>query len=167
MTQDIINALLIAGLPVFAITFIFFAWGYKKQLIVPESESEKDSESDKQHKRTDRFVLDKWSAFGGGFYGTMAFIAFVHIEFFEIIEFFSEFSTDSIDSNLIVFVFNLFLQFIIESFTNFIKAIIWFTYWPNHLPINNGFVWLVVSYAAYIAGEYLARQKYALQKMKS
>ncbi len=88
-------------------------------------------------------------AFGGGFYGTMAFFTYVIIETKEVIDFIT-------DLNKIAYFFShlgfeLLVQFLINSVMNFISAIIWFVYWATEIS-HDPLIWLVMAYLGFYLG---------------
>ncbi len=98
----------------------------------------------------------KWVSFGGGFYGLAALVTFFVIEALEVISFVSaatgiDYFIDAISISTLIAIF-------VESFTNMIDAIIWFTYWPDKTGIGNAWIWLIMAYAGYQLGEFLADQ---------
>ena len=49
------------------------------------------------------------------------------------------------------------VEVLINQFTTFVGAFMWFTYWPDE---NGGFiVWIAIAYAGYMLGLNLARQE--------
>jgi len=153
--MEIIYPLVMAAVPMFILSFLLVFWAIKHNYI----STEKGETDLKQFKKTVKQNKDKhkvnpihkkWLFFGGGFYGLMAFITYVHIEFFEIVDFFAQYTTfaNFIDQITVSAV----IQLIIESFLNLIPAFIWFLYWPKHIAMLNGFYWLIAAYLGYQAG---------------
>lgn len=67
----------------------------------------------KQQKFWKAFLYKKWMKFGGGFYGVLTFITYLHIEIYEVIDFVQSFiGTESliIKSVLVLFVEFLWIQ---------------------------------------------------------
>lgn len=84
----------------------------------------KDPETGKKKKQKyDNHALNKWLDFGGGYYGTVAFVTFVFIEVGQFISFIS-------DWNGVIAYFKNFgihsiVAFFIDQIKNFVQAIIW------------------------------------------
>ena len=101
----------------------------------------------------------KWLHFGGGFYGVLVFITYIHIEFYQLIDFIKSFTSiqDFIDSIGL----SMLINFFIEAIMNLVSAFLWFVYWYKYLPIGSFWVWLVVVFVAHSGAT-----KYALSKLK-
>jgi hypothetical protein len=158
---EMIKAIFIAGIPVGLIGFGLILWSIKNKYIGADENPKalQQRKKDSDNKDTDfklNPVHQKWLFFGGGYYGTLAFITYLHIEAIEIIEFFSEYTSFS---NLIDQIsFGALVQLVVESFLNIIPAFIWFTYWPDIFTINNGWYWLIASYIGFETGSFLAKR---------
>ena len=95
-------------------------------------------------------VAEKWLAFGGGFYGLVAFYTYVLIEWDEIVEFVANFGGFwSMVSNISV---GAIISLIINSIMNFIAALIWPVYWMGKAATEWLWLWLVAAYAGYWLG---------------
>ncbi|MEE4245658.1 MAG: hypothetical protein V2I33_09620 [Kangiellaceae bacterium] len=157
-SNEIISAIIYAGIPIAAISYFFLQWAEGQGFIFEKKERKQDKK-DNQTKYNP--VLEKWSTFGGGYYGIMALITYVHVEIMDLYNAFSKF--ESIQQMLDALTFNFLIGLIMEALYNFITAIIWFTYWDEVLPISHGWYWLLASYA----GFYLAEQKLFADKFIS
>ena len=165
---EILKAVFIAGIPVGIIGFSLVLWSIKNNYISAQDDLEilKEKKKQSDDKESD-FKLNpihqKWLFFGGGYYGTMAFIAYIHIEIFEVVGFFANYTSFSnlIDQISISAIIGL----IIESFLNIIPAFVWFNYWPDVFAIGNGWYWIIASYIGFESGSYLAKY-YATRKLK-
>ena len=158
--MEIIYPLFFAGLPMFILSFLLVFWAIKHEYI-----SVKGGETDlkqfkkivKQNKAKHKVnpIHKKWLFFGGGFYGLMAFITYVHVEALEIASFIAKFTTFThfIEQITLMAVINL----IIDSFLNLIPAFTWFLYWPKQIDMLNGFYWLIAAYIGYQAGTKFAQ----------
>ena len=176
MIIELLTALLYAGLPVAFISFGMIYWAQKKGYpIVKESddisedlteelteeltEDLDDITNDPNTKKSCKqlknkhIVFDKWTTFGGGYYGIMALVTYAHVELLELWQAFSAF--ESIQHFINQLSFGFFIGLIIEAIKNLVTAFIWFTYWDEFLPINSPWLWLGASYAGYYAGEKL------------
>jgi len=157
---EIIKAIIIAGLPIGAVSFALVYWAIKKEYINLEDDIKQLKNNKKQAKKDDiEFKVNpihkKWLYFGGGYYGLMAFVAYIHIEWLEVKTFIISYSTFS---NLIdQITVGALVSLIIDSFLNLIPAFLWFMHWPDVIDIQNGWYWLLASYMGYQLGEYLAK----------
>ena len=164
MILDILKAIFIAGIPVALVSYFFTRLTSKKTPLMAQNSKELKLELKNTHIDHDpeeNFIANmlhkKWMRFGGGFYGVMVFITYIHIEVYQIIEFVRNFTSfqNFIDS----IGFMMILNFFIEAFTNLITAFLWFTYWYKYLPIGSFWVWLIVVFIAHTGAT-----KYALSK---
>ena len=168
MVIEIIKAIIMGGLPVALFTFLIVQWsiasgrmepfndedGLQKQFKAYAKVQKDAHKNDNKPSRNRHFGGDlfhkKIMSFGGGFYGTMAILTYLLIETLEIFSFLGKiFTPDSWSLNLSI---NLIIDFIINSVMNFVAAITWFMTLPDYLPVNMGWVWLIVAYAGYLAG---------------
>ena len=100
--------------------------------------------------------MSKWVAFGGGFYGVMAVLTYLVVEFYEILDFllgengFWETVTNLGVSDVI--------NFFINSIMNFITAIVWPVYWLKSIHGYAAWVWFVAVYLGYCLGQLLAQK---------
>ena len=158
---EILKAIFIAGLPVGLIGFSLVLWSIKKNYLSAEDnisilKEKKKQSDDKESDFKLNPIHQKWLFFGGGYYGTMAFITYIHIEVLEVAEFFSNFSSLS---NLIEQIsFAAVISLIVESFLNIIPAFVWFSYWPDVFAIGNGWYWLAASFLGFELGSYMAKR---------
>lgn len=157
---EIMKAMIIAGLPIMAISFSLVYWAVKKEYINLEDDITQLKSNKKQAKKDDvefkvNPIYKKWLYFGGGYYGLMALIAYIHIEGLEVKTFIESYTSFSnlIDQITVTAVVSL----IIDSFLNIIPAFLWFAHWPDVINIQNGWYWLLASYIGYRLGEYLAK----------
>ncbi len=163
---EIINSVLMSGIPILLVTFGLFAWVYKTVAISSENDPieqlnnklEELSASEPKSHKPSNFVMDKWIEFGGGYYGVMALVTFFHAEFYDGMEIIAELSQIDSQGSLLNGFINFALEFFVESFSNIIVAFTWWNYWDDILPIEKGFIWLIVTYVAYLTGEWLAKR---------
>ena len=172
MISDAFLALLFAGIPTFAITFVLMSWAYSRG-VVDEVSDNKDNDmgsdlgfdssqdTDCDQAKTGNPLLDKWITFGGGYYGLMALCTYFHVEALEIMDFLVQFQgiqdfINTVSSDMLI-------AFLVNSLTNFITAFVWFQYWPNIFTIGNGWVWIGVSYGGFYLAE-LSAEQYAKYK---
>jgi hypothetical protein len=161
MIIEILKACLFAGLPIALASYFL--------VIIARKETKADTKNSKllkqEFKKTEiieqgfwkAFLYKKWMKFGGGFYGVVTFLTYLHIEFYEVIDFFqSFFGTESLLSKIGLM---LFVEFFVDSIVNFIYAFLWPFYWTKYLPIGSFWVWLGVAVFAHIAATQLAMYK--------
>jgi len=166
---EVITAIIMSGFPIFLITFGLFAWAYKTGAISPEIDAvdkfnadladlEEMSSGKEKNKKNGNMVMDKWVEFGGGYYGIMALVTFFHVELYDVKDMVTDLANVTNQGSLISTLISFFISFAVESFSNFLVAFTWWNYWGSTLPIENGMIWLIVTYAAYLIGEWLARK---------
>jgi len=179
MIAEIIKAGLLGAIPVAAFTFLILQWSIASGRMKPfnsekslrkqykdfaKAQKTTKQQSKSQQAKTSLFSRRKGGdifhgkimSFGGGFYGTMAVATYLLIETIEIWQFLEKiFGPDRWFTNIS---FGLFINFLINSITNFIAAIVWFMTLPKYLPVENGWIWLVAAYLGYIAGLKLTTQ---------
>lgn len=96
------------------------------------------------------FFHGKIMEFGGGYYGTMAFLCYVIIELGEIFEFLGKILVPGAwFQNL---GWQLIIDFLINSIMNFVAALIWFITFADMFEIHHWWLWLGMTYAGYYAG---------------
>ena len=162
---EILKAIVIAGLPVGLFGFGLVLWSIKKNYLSSEDDlsvlkEKKKQSDDKESNFKLNPIHQKWLFFGGGYYGTMAFITYIHIEVIEVAEFLANYTSFA---NLVdQITFGAVISLVIESFLNIIPAFVWFSYWPDVFDIANGWYWLIASYLGFELGSYLAK-RYANQ----
>ncbi len=162
---EIILAILLAGLPVALIGGAINYWALSHEFLsIDEIKNGKlDKQKVKQELRLSekpkrKALYNKWATFGGGFYGTLAFITYIHVEIIEIYQAFAKF--ESFSHMLDTISFSFFIGLIMNAIANFITAFLWWSYWDDILPVSNGWLWLVIIYVAYLIGERVAQQFY-------
>lgn len=102
-------------------------------------------------------LMSKWVEFGGGFYGVMAVLTYAVVESQEIYAFFT--SEQSFLATLYAVGFGDVFDLFLNSILNFITAIVWPVYWINKTEVFPVWVWFVVVYAGYMAGQFIAKSK--------
>ena len=90
----------------------------------------------------------------------MTLITFIYLEFIDILELASTLTGITGVESFIKAILEFLLQLVVESMTNFINALIWWSKWDDILPIGEGagVYWLGISYLGYLAGEWLAKR---------
>lgn len=158
--MEIVKAIAIAGLPIAIVGFFLVLWSIKKNYIgfddsLKQLKQKKKESDDKQSEFKLNPIHRKWLFFGGGYYGTMAFVTYIVIEAKEILDFFANYT--SFSHLLEQISLSAIISLVIESFLNLIPAFIWFSYWPDIFSIENGWYWIAASYAGYHCGSYGAK----------
>jgi len=164
MILDILKAIVIAGIPVALISYFFTVLTSKKVPLKAQNSKElkielKNTQIEKDHEESviAQMLHKKWMRFGGGFYGVLVFITYIHIEVYQIFDFIRSFTgfQDFLDS----IGFAMIINFFIEAVMNLITAFLWFVYWYKFLPIGSFWVWIIVAFIAHTSAT-----KYALSR---
>jgi hypothetical protein len=160
MFNEILPAVLKAGLPLGLASYALVWWTLKKNYVgspvdLDDFRSEvKRLAKDKETKKQGDPVYRKWLAFGGGFYGLVGLLTYVLVELGEIRDFFLQF--ESISALISGISFDLIIGLMVDALSNFVVAIAWPVYWMNDIDSNNIWVWFAVAYGGYWAGARLA-----------
>lgn len=164
--MDVLNALLIAGLPIGVLAFLITYLSYRNGAIAIE-----DDQKDKwglggdwddwdgmldDDRPSNNYIHKKWLSFGGGYYGLLALLTLTYIEGLELYNLFL--IRDQLPELLAALDRDSVLDIIQSQIMNIVDAAIWFQYWPDHIEMANGWVWLGISYGAYFAGHHIARR---------
>lgn len=165
MLIEILRVTLIGALPVFLLSYVVLSKAFssdkydRKKRKRAKNDAQSDmSESTEQSlekaQPSGQFnigerAMDKWLFFGGGFYGTMAFATFLAIEFGQIVGFFGKLLDLTLSQVFSKIGIDLLVKFFIDAIMNMVDAFIWFIYWPKHIDMQNGWVWLIASYIAF------------------
>jgi len=158
MIFDVLESLVVLGLPVFLMTWYLFRRLYQRgelkagtnyKTIKSNLKSMK-----KQGKESSDILHKKWMKFGGGFYGLTAVVSLILIEVVDIWNFLFHFPGFEVlfQDGLIGFVIGLF----VNQLQNFIAACLWFAHWGD--GGRNVLVWIVVPYGCYLLALRLAEQ---------
>lgn len=161
MIIDALKALLFAGLPIGLASYFLVILARKET----QTETKNSKQLKQQLKQTEisergfwkMFLYKKWMKFGGGFYGVVTFLTYLHIEVYEVIEFFQSFiAADSVLSKIVLMIF---VEFFVDSIINFFYAFLWPFYWTKYLPIGSFWLWLGVAILLNIIATQLAMYK--------
>lgn len=171
MSMDLIKALFYAGMPVQIFTFLMVYYAYHKSYLTSDvnirdvfkDKKNPDKKLSKANKKSLLFLHSKWVTFGGGFYGLLALLTFIYIELEQTVQFLI--NVTGLQSFLNLLTFDAIFSMIIESFTNMIKALLWFSYWPDVFDMENIAIWFIAAYIGYRFGANLA-QRYILHQEK-
>lgn len=150
MIIEILKAFILAGIPVAIFSYY----------LVKLTHQVTDDKNGTRTKKTNlkQMIYKKYLKFGGGFYGALAFITYLHIEFYQVIDFCKKFTSisDFIDRIGIGMIINFF----IEAIMNFITALIWPVYWHKFLPIDSIVIWLIIAIISHSMASKYALAKY-------
>lgn len=154
MLKELFIALFYAGLPFFIASCLMLYWARAKGYRVRYQNEKKSAIKNEQKPRqlsAEGVIMNRWLAFGGGYYGMMAFVTYVHVEVSDIYAAFSRFESFAqlIDALSVSFLIGL----IVEAIKNLITAFLWFTYWDDVYTISYGWIWLAVTYASFLLAE--------------
>ena len=155
------DAVLKLGLPMVAASWLAFGWLYGSGEFERDStQKEIESRVKKLKKNTlgssnkkARFLLQKWSRFGGGFYGLTGLWTLVVFEVGELLSFLQGNSFSGFGNGDIV---GIVFAALVSQISSFISAAIWFSYWPE--PEDSVLVWVLVAYVGYRVGIQLAKR---------
>lgn len=169
MFYECLKAIFLAGIPVGTFSFLMIYMAYSKGYLSLDVDIEhafnthknKGATLSKQHKKELTFLHSKWVTFGGGFYGLIAVLTFVVIELTQITQFWL--GVEGWNDISALFTVSTLISMFIDSILNMIKAVVWFTYWPNILPAGNFIFWMLVAYIGYRFGAKLAK-KHVIKK---
>lgn len=164
--SDIFLGVVELGLPVALLSWLLFYRLYFTGELPRDADSKgiraglkQIKKSSKKADRKSRDVLHtKWMKFGGGFYGVAALWTFVFIEAQGVIATVAHPSSigGMFDDGLLGFV----VAMLVNQFTTFITALVWFSYWANE---GHGmFTWALIAYGGYALGLNAARYEVAL-----
>jgi hypothetical protein len=166
MILDILKAIIIAGIPVALVSYFFTKLTMKKAPVKAKNSKElkielknTQVEKDEEDNFFTHMLHKKWMHFGGGFYGVLVFITYIHIEIYQVIDFAKNFTgfQDFINS----IGFSMIINFFLEAIMNMVSAFLWFIYWNKYLEIGVFWVWIVVVFIAHTVAT-----KYALNKSR-
>ncbi len=164
MIFEIIKAVLLAGFPIALISYYLITLTSKKTQLKSTNAKQLKEElktieikHDMQEPFWQSMLQKKFIKFGGGFYGILTLITYLHIEIYQLIRFVGNFSgfEGMFESGILRFIIGL----VIEAVMNLVTAFMWPVYWSEFLPIGSLWVWLIVAIAAHTLAT-----RYALSK---
>ena len=159
--------MLLVGLPIGAFTMALVYWvlrgthsrksldsgALRREIMAVtqrKKKKKKDKDADKEEDKASHPLQKKWTKFGGGFYGIVAFFTYIVVEVIEIIDMIANFG------GLIDFIkqldFNVIVQMFVQALMNFITAIAWPAYWLRRIDTNQVWIWFLMAYAGYWVG---------------
>ena len=164
---EVFWALLLVGLPIGAFTMALVYWvlrgthsrgpldsGVLRREIMTVTQRKKKNRKNKGADKEEEKVLHplqkKWTKFGGGFYGIVAFFTYIVVEVIEIIDMIANFG------GFIDFIkqldFDVIVQMFVQALMNFVTAIAWPAYWLKRIETDHVWIWFLMAYAGYWAG---------------
>ena len=159
---EVLMAVLEMGLPLAAISWLFFTFLYSsgeidrsadRRAVAARMREMKQSYRSSRAVRRRNPVMAKWMRFGGGFYGLAALWTFIVIELGQFFGFM--FNNPGVGSMLQDGLVSFLIEALINQLENFVMALVWFSYWPADSTV----VWVAVAYLGYWAGMELARRQ--------
>ena len=171
MFYEAIEALIKAGLPVALVSFLLMYWALHRghlqetgSMKALQEELKQMSKDKKNRTKTNDPIHNKWMKFGGGFYGVVAMLTLLVIEWSDIRGFGWGGFREILDNFEIGLVVELIIDLLIESFKNFIAAITWPVYWMDVVDSQYVWIWFAAAYAGYSGGTHLARYQAQVRK---
>jgi len=159
-TVKLISAFVGTGLISFLLFFLLLKQGKGDSVSIIEGKDKAGMKRLKQELKKERLtpqnvLMSKWVAFGGGFYGVMAVLTYIIVEFLEVVDFLS--SEASLLETISSLSIRDFVDLFINSIMNFVTAITWPVYWMKNTEGYAIWVWFVVVYLGYSCGQFLAK----------
>lgn len=114
--------------------------------------------------KTDSGILEKWLDFGGGYYGTIAFVKLIFIELNQFRGFVSEWT--SLGDFIQTLGLDFLIRFFVDQIMNFVAAISWPADYFSHYQVSQIAVFVGVTYVAYKLSSKLARRALTQQSLK-
>ena len=177
MLTDLVYVFAYASVPVAAVSFLLIYWSIS-QGYLGKTEPTQDQAEDSNaafNKEVDQMASDygdgklpkkpkndaqhiffeKWLTFGGGFYGVVALITYLLVEWDEVLDLFT--GNSNIISAITSFDISFFINFFVESILNLVTAFTWPVYWMDRVDGPSFWVWLLAAWFGYEAGSRAAR----------
>ena len=144
-------------------SLILHYFAFKKGLdIVDDWESDNwDFDDDDAKNDTRNPLLKHWFHFGGGYYGTVAFVELMKIELNQLRDFVK--AWPGLASYVEGLGLNTLISIMVEQYQNFVAAIIWPTYYLGKFTIFECGAFVLVTYLAFEAAKRLVKKKFANQ----
>ena len=156
--KELLWAVGLVGIPVALFTLAIAWWAMRNGHVTDESDSKSIelqfkamSKKRKKGEEDNRdFFSKKWTKFGGGFYGVVAFYTYLVVEITEIINMIINIGgfwafIEHLDIGVLISMF-------VNAIMNFVAAMTWPVYWSNKMDTNRVWLWVVVAYAGYWVG---------------
>lgn len=164
MFSELFIACIKAGLPVGVASYLLVWWALRNGYL-GDAETFKQVEvevkrlaRDKESKKVGDPVHRKWLALGGGFYGVMALLTLLYIEFVDIAAFVTGF--DGFGQLAELFSVSTLVSLFVETITNTIAALAWPMYWLGDTRTDYAWLWFAVAYGGYWLGCDLATRRF-------
>ncbi len=164
MVLDVFRAILFAGLPIALASYYLVRLTSKTTQLESTNATQLKKElktiafaDNKEGGFVQKMLHKKFLKFGGGFYGIMTLLTYLHIELYQIIEFINNF--DGFSGFIQSIGFSMVLNFFLEAIMNMVAAFLWPFYWFKFMPIGSFWVWLIVAVLAHTFAT-----RYALSK---
>lgn len=159
-TLDLLQALILLGAPMVALSWFLFTWMFNTGEIDREDDRKaisarlkkmKKSVAAREHKNSN-YVYEKWTWFGSGFYGLAALWTFAVIEIVQFFDFVFDFPGLAVlfEDGLVGFI----VDFLLNQLGNVVQAFVWFSFWPA----DSIWIWILIAYLGYWAGVEMARR---------
>jgi len=164
LLKEAIWALALVGVPIGLFTLAIAWWAMRNGHLQDADDSKaiglalKAMSKKKVEPENDNrdLISKKWTKFGGGFYGIVAFFTYIVIEVTEITTMIANIG------GLWAFIkqlnINLIINFFIDALLNFITAMVWPVFWLNRIDGDQPWLWFIAAYAGYLAGLQLAQR---------
>lgn len=127
---------------------------------VTHSYESDDGTSDKYG--TSNPILIKWLHFGGGYYGVVAFVKLLFIEFAQLKGFVSDWQ--GLDQFIAALGLQTIINFFVEQMKAFVQAIIWPTHYLSTFSILHCAIFVISTYALYLLSKHWARKKIPIKQ---
>lgn len=127
------------------------------QDIVKTKALKKDAEGKKRDYKTGHKIIDKWLAFGGGYYGIVALIKLIFIELAQFWSFITD--GEAIGEFINTLGLATIVNFFMDQLKNFIAAVIWPVDYLNSFSLLQVAMFIGVTYFACEYARKTARQK--------
>lgn len=164
LLKDVLWALMMVTIPVGLFTLAVAWWALRNGHLADVEDSKaiglglkamsKAKVKAKDDKRT--LIHKKWSKFGGGFYGIVAFFTYSIIEMLEITTMIM--NVGGLWKFIKQLNLDVLIRFFIDAIMNFVSAMVWPLYWIKRIDTNNIWVWFIAAYAGYLLGLKLAHR---------
>ena len=161
MLSEFLRATLELGLPVAALSWLLFYRLYSRGELARDADrkairtslKEIRKETKKSQEHADSILHAKWMRFGGGFYGTAAVWTLFVIEASGVAAVIAH--PSGIEAMFSNGAGRFIANWIGNQVSTLVQAALWFAWWPEkgESPV----VWVLMAYAAYLAGLNIAR----------
>lgn len=156
------------GICALGIGFALHYYAYKRGMqdefdVVKTKTLKKDEKGKKKDYKTGNSFLDKWLDFGGGYYGVIAMIKLIFIEFGQIKDFIADWQ--GLDHFIDQIGIGMLVNFFVEQIMNFVAAISWPADYFGRFSFEQVVIFFVATYVCYEVSRKLARKKIDERRM--